>query len=47
MVTEFVAVNQLTASVTVLKSAYVEGKKPNDPGKVLVGATKADHGPGR
>ena len=47
MVTEIVAVNQLTASITVLKSTYLEGKKPGDPGKALVGATKADHGPGR
>jgi uncharacterized protein len=46
-VTEFVAVSQLTGSVTVLRSAYVGGKKPTEPGKIVVGATKADHGSGR
>ncbi|HVP11502.1 MAG TPA: FapA family protein [Phycisphaerae bacterium] len=46
-VTEFVAVSQLTASVTVLRSAYVVSKKPTDPSKVVVEATKADHGSGR
>jgi uncharacterized protein len=40
-VTEFVSVNQLTGSVTALRSAYVPGKKPADPAKAVVGAVKA------